>query len=178
MLGAMPMLLSHRVAGRKGEYARTMSTIIDAFLHKVMYYGMSTLELNLRAVPATPSRCWWCTTPAAWPSSIPPMRCRPCTPARSPASKRPNYLATFRQPRQRGRHRHGRHQLSTSAWWSNGVKFYDFMPVIERWLVTVPMTISSPLGSGGGSDRPLRPDVQDGEVRPRVGRLRSGSGLL
>src|SRR3546814_6756973 len=29
LLGAIPMLLSHQVAGRKGEYARGTSTIMD-----------------------------------------------------------------------------------------------------------------------------------------------------
>src|SRR2546423_6643196 len=32
LLGSIPMLLSHQVAGRKGEYARRTSTIMDAFL--------------------------------------------------------------------------------------------------------------------------------------------------
>src|SRR3546814_7866872 len=45
--GAIPMLLSHQVAGRKGEYARGTSTIMDAFLHQTMYHGLGTLELNL-----------------------------------------------------------------------------------------------------------------------------------
>src|SRR3546814_6342246 len=49
LLGAIPMLLSHQVAGRKGEYARGTSTIMDAFLHQTMYHGLGTLELNLRA---------------------------------------------------------------------------------------------------------------------------------
>jgi len=48
MLGAMPVVLSHKVAGRKGEYVRWSSSIIDAFLHDVMYHGLSALELNLR----------------------------------------------------------------------------------------------------------------------------------
>ena len=48
MLGAIPMLLSHQVVGRKGEYSRATSSIIDAFLHQIMYHGLGTLELNLR----------------------------------------------------------------------------------------------------------------------------------
>src|SRR3546814_20235712 len=43
------MLLSHQVAGRKGEYVRAMSTIMDGFLHQVMYHGLGTLELNQRS---------------------------------------------------------------------------------------------------------------------------------
>src|SRR5690606_32816616 len=48
LLGAVPLLLSHQVAGRKGEYVRAMSTIMDGFLHQVMYHGLGSLELNLR----------------------------------------------------------------------------------------------------------------------------------
>ena len=47
-LGAIPMLLSHQLSGRKGEYVRATSTIIDAFLHSTMYFGLSELEQNLR----------------------------------------------------------------------------------------------------------------------------------
>ena len=57
MLGAIPMLLSHQVAGRKGEYARAMSTIMDGFLHDDDVPRPGTLELNLRRT-ATTSRCW------------------------------------------------------------------------------------------------------------------------
>ena len=49
VLGALPIVLSHRVAGRKAEYSRTMSAILDAYLHDQMYHGMSTLEVALRA---------------------------------------------------------------------------------------------------------------------------------
>src|SRR5260370_7802289 len=34
---------------------------------------------------------------------------------------------------------------------ADGVKHYDFMPVIDRWLVTVPMVHLVTLGAGGGS---------------------------
>src|ERR1700744_1562648 len=38
-LGAIPILLSHQMSGRKGEDVRATSTIIDAFLHSTMHYG-------------------------------------------------------------------------------------------------------------------------------------------
>jgi len=34
---------------------------------------------------------------------------------------------------------------------ADGVKFYDFNPVIDRWLVSTPMTYLHTLGAGGGS---------------------------
>ncbi len=47
-LGAIPMLLSHQLSGRKGEYVRATSAIVDGFLHATMYHALSDLEQNLR----------------------------------------------------------------------------------------------------------------------------------
>lgn len=64
-LGAIPVLLGHQVSGRKGEYVRTTSTIVDGFLHDIMFHAMSQLATTC-AIPATTSRCSSSTTPAAW----------------------------------------------------------------------------------------------------------------
>ncbi|MCB0219226.1 MAG: hydantoinase/oxoprolinase family protein, partial [Chrysiogenetes bacterium] len=48
MLGSIPVILAHQVSGRKGEYVRSTSAIVDAYLHSTMYHAMSALELNLR----------------------------------------------------------------------------------------------------------------------------------
>src|SRR5712691_2759977 len=47
-LGAIPMRLSHQLSGRKGEYVRATSAIVDGFLHATMYHALSDLEQNLR----------------------------------------------------------------------------------------------------------------------------------
>ena len=47
-LGAIPILLGHQVSGRKGEYVRATSTIVDAFLHEIMFHALSQLSNNLR----------------------------------------------------------------------------------------------------------------------------------
>jgi len=86
VLGALPIVLSHRVAGRKAEYSRTMSAILDAYLHDQMYHGMSTLEV------ATHDPCCWCITPPAWRSSTRRTRCRPSIRGRSRVLKRPVIL--------------------------------------------------------------------------------------
>jgi N-methylhydantoinase A len=43
------IILSHQVAGRKGEYVRATSAIVDGYLHNTMYHALSALEQNLRA---------------------------------------------------------------------------------------------------------------------------------
>ena len=42
------MLLSHQLSGRKGEYVRATSAVVDGFLHATMYHALSDLEQNLR----------------------------------------------------------------------------------------------------------------------------------
>ena len=49
LLGAIPIILSHQVAGRKGEYVRATSAVVDGYLHSTMYHALSALEQNLRA---------------------------------------------------------------------------------------------------------------------------------
>jgi N-methylhydantoinase A len=41
MLGAIPIILGAEVSGRRGEYVRTSSAIICAYLHSIMYHAMS-----------------------------------------------------------------------------------------------------------------------------------------
>ena len=42
------VLLGHQVSGRKGEYVRATSTIVDGFLHAAMFHALSQLSNNLR----------------------------------------------------------------------------------------------------------------------------------
>ena len=42
VLGAIPVLLGHQVSGRKGEYVRATSTIVDGFLHEIMFHALGT----------------------------------------------------------------------------------------------------------------------------------------
>ncbi len=150
MLGAVPMLLSHQVAGRKGEYIRTMSTVLDAFLHKVMYFGLSALELNLRSSGYTkPMLVVHNSGGMAQLNSTDALQ----TVHSGPVS---GIAAAEHLARQAGLGNVVATDMGGTSYdiglvVDGGVKFYDFMPVIERWLVTVPMVHLVTLGSGGGS---------------------------
>ncbi|MGQ0700597.1 MAG: hydantoinase/oxoprolinase family protein [Panacagrimonas sp.] len=150
MLGAVPMLLSHQVAGRKGEYVRTMSTVLDAFLHKVMHYGLMALELNLRASGYTkPMLVVHNSSGMAQLNSTDALQTVHSGPVSGVAAAEDlarqadlgNVVATDM----------GGTSYDIGLVVKGGVKFYDFMPVIERWLVTVPMIHLVTLGAGGGS---------------------------
>ena len=150
MLGAVPMLLSHQVAGRKGEFIRTNSTIMDAFLHKVMYFGMSALELNLRAsgytkpmlvVHNSGGMAQLNSTDALQTVHSGPVSGVSAAEHLAKQARLGNVVATDM----------GGTSYDIGIVVDGGEKFYDFMPVIEHRLVTVPMMHLVTLGSGGGS---------------------------
>lgn len=150
LLGAIPMLLSHQVAGRKGEYARGTSTILDAFLHQTMYHGLGTLELNLRGQGyAKPMLVNHNSGGMAQLNSTDALQTVHSGPVSGIAASEHlasqsvlgNVVATDM----------GGTSFDIGIVVQGGVKYYDFNPVIDRWLVSVPMVHLVTLGAGGGS---------------------------
>ncbi len=150
VLGAIPIVVSHRVAGRKGEYSRTMSAILDAYLHDKMYHGMSSLEIVLRQngyqrpmllVHNTSGMAQLNSTHALQTIHSGPIAGLEAANYISGQFKEPNIIATDM----------GGTSFDIGLVTADGVKFYDFNPVIDRWLVSTPMTYLHTLGAGGGS---------------------------
>ncbi|MDD3761707.1 MAG: hydantoinase/oxoprolinase family protein [Nevskiales bacterium] len=150
LLGAIPMLLSHQVAGRKGEYARGMSTIMDAFLHGTMYHGLGTLELNLRGSGYDkPMLVNHNSGGMAQLNSTDALQTVHSGPVAGIAASEHlmketglgNVVATDM----------GGTSFDIGIVDQGGVKHYDFNPVIDRWLVSIPMVHLVTLGAGGGS---------------------------
>ncbi|HEY8011799.1 MAG TPA: hydantoinase/oxoprolinase family protein [Rudaea sp.] len=150
LLGAIPILLSHQVAGRKGEYARGTSTIMDAFLHQTMYHGLGTLELNLRAQGYTkPMLVSHNSGGMAQLNSTDALQTVHSGPVSGVAASEHlaaqaalgNVVATDM----------GGTSFDIGIVDQGGVKHYDFNPVIDRWLVSIPMVHLVTLGAGGGS---------------------------
>ena len=150
VLGALPIVLSHRVAGRKAEYSRTMSAILDAYLHDQMYHGMSSLEVALRAngyarpmllVHNTSGMAQLNSTHSLQTIHSGPIAGLEATGYLAAQFNEPNVIATDM----------GGTSFDIGLVTADGVKFYDFNPVIDRWLVSTPMTYLHTLGAGGGS---------------------------
>ncbi|HVE24560.1 MAG TPA: hydantoinase/oxoprolinase family protein [Sporichthya sp.] len=150
MLGALPVVLSHRVTGRKGEYARTMSATIDAYLHDQMYHGLASLEIELRRngytkpmllVHNTGGMAQRNSTSALQTIHSGPVAGLEATDYLSRTYNQPNMIATDM----------GGTSFDIGLVTSDGVKFYDFNPIIDRFLVATPMTYLHTLGAGGGS---------------------------
>jgi N-methylhydantoinase A len=150
MLGAMPVVLSHKVAGRKGEYVRWSSSIIDAFLHDVMYHGLSALELNLRessyqkpmlVIHNSGGMAQLNSTDSLQTIHSGPVAGISASEHLAAQGNLGNVICTDM----------GGTSFDIGLVVEGGVKHYDFNPVIERWLVTVPMIHLVTLGAGGGS---------------------------
>ncbi|CCH78284.1 5-oxoprolinase (ATP-hydrolyzing) [Nostocoides japonicum T1-X7] len=149
-LGSIPMLLSHQMSGRKGEYVRTTSTIIAAYLHSTMYFALSDLEQNLREHGYTrPMLVNHNSGGMAQLNSTDALQTIHSGPVAGIAASEHlgqqtgigNVVATDM----------GGTSFDIGLVPGDGVKHYDFMPVIDRWLVTVPMVHLVTLGAGGGS---------------------------
>jgi N-methylhydantoinase A len=150
LMGAIPILLSHQVAGRKGEYARGTSTIIDAFLHQTMYYGLGTLELNLRAQGyGKPMLVNHNSGGMAQLNSTDALQTVHSGPVSGIAAS--EHLATQAELGNVVATDMGGTSFDIGIVVQGGVKYYDFNPVIDRWLVSVPMVHLVTLGAGGGS---------------------------
>jgi|SRR5579862_2765768 len=150
MLGAMPVVLSHKVAGRKGEYVRWSSSIIDAFLHDVMYHGLSSLEQNLRessyqrpmlVIHNSGGMAQLNSTDSLQTIHSGPVAGVSASEHLAMQAGLGNVICTDM----------GGTSFDIGLVVEGGVKHYDFNPVIERWLVTVPMIHLVTLGAGGGS---------------------------
>ncbi|MFA7281012.1 MAG: hydantoinase/oxoprolinase family protein [Sterolibacterium sp.] len=150
LLGAVPMLLSHQVSGRKGEYVRASSTLIDAYLHSTMYFAMSSLEQNLRdngyqlpmlLVHNTGGMAQINSTDSLQTVHSGPVAGIHAAETLSRQSSVGNLICGDM----------GGTSFDIGIVVSGGRKFYDFNPVVDRWLVSIPMVHLVSLGAGGGS---------------------------
>jgi N-methylhydantoinase A len=127
-----------------------MSSIIDAYLHDQMYHGLASLEIELRRngftkpmllVHNTGGMAQLNSTASLQTIHSGPVAGLEATNYLSETYAQPNIIATDM----------GGTSFDIGLVTSDGVKFYDFNPVIDRWLVSTPMTYLHTLGAGGGS---------------------------
>ena len=150
MLGAIPIILASEVTGRRGEYVRTTSALIDAYLHSIMYHAMSRLELNLREsryekpmllVHNSGGMAQLNSTDALQTVHSGPVAGIHAGETLAEASKLGNIVTTDM----------GGTSFDIGIVVEGGIKFYDFNPTIDRFLVALPMVHLTSLGAGGGS---------------------------
>lgn len=149
-LGAIPILLGHQVSGRKGEYVRSTSTIIDAFLHEIMFHALSQLSNNLRdagydkpmlVIHNSGGMAQMNSTDALQTIHSGPIAGVGAAEHLSDETGLGHVISTDM----------GGTSFDIGLVPEGGVKHYDFLPTIDRWLVSVPMVHLDTLGAGGGS---------------------------
>ncbi|HYF26314.1 MAG TPA: hydantoinase/oxoprolinase family protein, partial [Baekduia sp.] len=150
VLGSIPIILSSEVTARRGEYVRTMSAVIDAYLHPTMYHGMAVLEESLRkAGYRKPVLLVHNTAGMAQLNSTDALRTVHSGPVAGIHAA--GLLAADTSISSIVTADMGGTSFDIGIVVDGGVKHYDFMPVVDRWLITLPMVHLSTLGSGGGS---------------------------
>jgi len=149
-LGAIPVLLGHQVSGRKGEYVRANSTIVDAFLHEIMFHALSQLANNLResgydkpmlVIHNSGGMAQMNSTDALQTIHSGPIAGVGAAEHLSSETGIGHIISTDM----------GGTSFDIGLVPEGGVKHYDFQPTIGRWLVSVPMVHLLTLGAGGGS---------------------------
>lgn len=150
MLGSMPVILSHQVSERKGEYVRITSSILNGYLHDQMYHALSSLEMTLKE--------YGYNKPMLVVHNIGGMAQLNSTHALQTVHSGPTSGITAAE-RLSEEFEVGKLVAMDMGGTScdigivvgGGIRFYDFNPVIDRWLVSVPMLHLGIIGAGGGS---------------------------
>lgn len=149
-LGAIPVLLGHQVSGRKGEYVRATSTIVDGFLHEIMFHALGQLSNNLResgydkpmlVIHNSGGMAQTNSTDALQTIHSGPIAGVGAGEHLSNSTGIGHIISTDM----------GGTSFDIGLVPEGGVKHYDFQPTIDRWLVSVPMIHLLTLGAGGGS---------------------------
>ena len=149
-LGRFPTILSHEVSRRSGEYVRTMTAIIEGYLHRVTSDRLSGLRDQLRARGYRgPLLMVHNTGGMGSLARTTPIKTVHAGPVSGLFGSR--HTAA----------RHGYEKVVTTDMGGTSfdvgivvqgsVRFYEFNPVIDRWRVQAPMMDIKAIGAGGGS---------------------------
>jgi len=164
-LGSFPVICSHDISLKKGEYTRTMSSILDAYLHKEMQYGLGSLELALKRkgykkpiqiVHNTGGMSQMNRTHALQTIHAGPVAGLSGSEQVSNELEIDNVITTDM----------GGTSFDIGIITGKGIKFYEFEPIIDRWRVDIPMMFMAALGAGGGSIAKYDPTFNSIEVGP------------
>src|SRR5699024_821869 len=142
--------LSHEVADRKGEYVRTQSAILDASLHDQMKYALSSLEITLKDSGYTkPMLIVHTDGGMAQLNSTHALQTIHSGPTSGVSAS--EHLSDELEIGRLIAMDMGGTSCDIGIVVGQGIRFYDFNPIIDRWLVSLPMIHLSVIGAGGGS---------------------------
>lgn len=149
-LGSFPVVCSHDISLKKGEYTRSMSSILDAYLNREMQYGLGSLEMNLKKngykkpmqiVHNSGGMSQMNRTHALQTIHAGPVAGLSGSEQVSRELGIENLITTDM----------GGTSFDIGLVTGGGIKFYEFSPIIDRWRVDIPMMFIAAVGAGGGS---------------------------
>ena len=149
-LGSFPVVCSHDISLKKGEYTRSMSSILDAYLHREMQYGLGGLEMTLKRsgykkpmqiVHNSGGMSQLNRTHALQTIHAGPVAGLSGSQQVGEELKIENLITTDM----------GGTSFDIGLITGGGIKFYEFTPIIDRWRVDIPMMFMAAIGAGGGS---------------------------
>lgn len=173
-LGSIPVLLSSQVSGRKGEYVRAMSTVVDGFLHETMFHALNQLSSNLRGGSGyeKPMLVIHNSGGMAQSNSTDALQTIHSGPIAGVSGAQ--HLSESTGLGDVVSMDMGGTSFDIGLVPEGGVQHYDFQPAIGRWLVSVPMIHLNTLGAGGGSIAPTTASTaRSRSARSRPARTRA-----
>ncbi len=149
-LGFMPVILSSDISPKAGEYTRTMTAIVNAYIHGVMADELNKLGNELRASgykkPLVLVHNTGGTKKASRTRAVLTHNAGPVAGLHGAAllgslSGEPNIVFTDM----------GGTSFDIGLIERGEIKAHDFIPVIDRWRTNIPAVEVKSIGAGGGS---------------------------
>jgi N-methylhydantoinase A len=149
-LGRFPVILAHEVSRLQGEYVRTMTSILDAYLHQYTGDRMSQLRDELRSRGYKGSlQIVHNSGGMGSLSRTTPLQTIHAGPVAGLYGSR--HMADRFDYGKVVTTDMGGTSFDIGVVVKGSVRFYEFNPVIDRWLVQMPMMDIKAVGAGGGS---------------------------
>ena len=149
-LGAMPVTLSSQISPKAGEYTRTMTTVVNAYIHGIMADNLNRLGNELRdsgyarpliLVHNTGGTKKVSRTKAVFTHNAGPVAGMFGAAAVAQLSERRNVVFTDM----------GGTSFDIGVIADGELRAHDFIPVIDRWRTNIPAIEVKSIGAGGGS---------------------------
>lgn len=165
-LGNAPIMLSSEVAPKLGEYARTMTTILNGYLHAEMKEELTALAEDLRdegfrkpvlivhntGGTAKTSR----TTAVATHNAGPVAGLLGAAYLAKNLYDYDNVIVSDM----------GGTSFDIGVMARGSIRFYQFNPIIDRWQVNISMIETKAIGAGGGSIAWIHPNYKTVQIGP------------
>lgn len=149
-VGYLPVVLSSDVVAKRGEYARTMTAVLDAYLHQAMQMEMSTTWDKLRSRGYKGSFLMIHNSGGSA-DTFKTSACRTFNGGPVAGLMGSAHFAGVLGYKNVVATDMGGTSFDIGLVIEDSVRTYDFRPVIDTWMVGVTMLQTMSIGAGGGS---------------------------